>query len=113
MNVDLLKTGGVKNFSVGDAIESHATSEADGLKAGGFGELAQHPEINFFEAGLQRGSEITVTLFERLIRTAHRSELASQFRREQFAQSGGLVGFGPTHFGPGAVVGGVVEAEGG
>src|ERR1700686_2153276 len=111
MNVDLLKPGGVKNFSVGDAIESHAAGETHRLHACSFGELAQHPEINFFEARLQRGSEITVALLERLIRTAYRSEVASHFGREQFSKSGGLVGFGPAHFRSGAMMGEVVEAE--
>src|ERR1700730_110430 len=111
MNVDLLKTGGVKNFSVGDAIDRHATSEADGLHACCFGELAQHPEVNLFEAGLKRGSEITVALLKRLIGPAHRSELASQFRREQFSESGSFVGFCPAHFRSGAMVGEVVEPE--
>src|ERR1700730_1062607 len=111
MHVDLRKSGGVENFSVGNAIKSHATSEADGLKAGGFGKLAQHPEINLFEARLQRGSEITVTLLEWFIGTAHRSELASQFRRKQFAQSGGLVGLSPTHFRSGAMVDEVIETK--
>src|ERR1700737_5027188 len=111
MNVDLLKTGGVKNFSVSNAVESHAPSETDGLHACSFGELAQHPEINFFEARLQRRSEITMALLERLIRTPHRSEVASQFGREQFAKSGGFVGFRPAHFRSSAMVGEVVEAE--
>src|ERR1700675_1042353 len=111
MHVDLLKAGGIKNFTVGNAIESHPTSEEDGLHAWGVGEFAQHPEINFFEAGLQRGGEITVTLFKRLIGTAHGSEVASQFGREQFAESGGFGGFRPAHFGAGAMVDEVVEAE--
>src|ERR1700730_14607519 len=110
MNIDLFKTVRVKDFSVGDAIESHATGEADGLKACGFAELAQHSQINFFEAGLQRRSEITVALLERLIGTAHRSELPRQFRREQFAESGSFVGLRPTHFGSSAMVDEVVEA---
>src|ERR1700675_706103 len=111
MKVDLLKTGGVKNFAVGDAIKSHAASKAHRLHTGCFGELAQHPEINLFEARLERCSEITVALLERLIRTAHPSEVTSQFGRKQFAESGGFVGFRPAHFRSSAVVDEVVEAE--
>src|ERR1700730_15145738 len=105
MNIDLFKTGRVKDFSVGDAIESHTTREADGLKACGFAELAQHSQINLFKTGLQRGSQIMVARCERLGRIAHGSEVASQFRRKQFAESGSFVGFRPTHFGSSAMGG--------
>src|ERR1700720_1592472 len=111
MNVNLLKSGGVKNFSVGDAIEGYAASKTHGLHACSGGELAQHPEVNLFEARLERGSEITVARLERLFRTAHWPEMASQFGRKKFAERGSFVGFGPAHFGSSAVVGEVVEAE--
>src|ERR1700693_3598136 len=52
-----------------------------------------------------------MALLQWLIGTAHGTEVASQFGREQFSKSGSLVGFGPTHLGSGAMVGEVIEAE--
>ena len=111
MHVDFFEAGGIENFSVGDAIESHAAGKADGLQAGFFGELAQHAEINLFEASLKRRGQIFVALLERFVRTAHRAEVPRHFGRKHFAQRGRFVGVGPGHFRAGAMVREVIEAK--
>ncbi len=67
LNVDAFEGRGVKNFAVGDAIESDAAGEAQIFLSGGFAERRDVRQQNFFQARLQAGGNIAMALFDRLV----------------------------------------------
>src|SRR5437660_7883539 len=79
MNVDLLEWRRIKNFSVRDAIKSHATCKTNGLKPSLLAKSFQHAEIYFFKARLQRGSEIAMPVVQRFFWSAHRTQALRHF----------------------------------
>src|SRR5260370_11986855 len=74
LHIDLLERSGVKNFSVGDAIERYAACKAQGAFAGARVQGAKHREEHFFEASLENRPQAAIPLLHRLPRTPPRPE---------------------------------------
>src|SRR5260370_17436007 len=70
MDVDLFKARPIEDFSVGYAIKCHSSREAHSLQTRARRKLLEHAEINFLKPRLECGCQISVPLFERLLRIA-------------------------------------------
>src|SRR5690242_6492911 len=104
MNVNLLEWGRIEDFSVGHTIERHTSRQTNSLHSCSLREFFQHAEIDFFQARLERSSQVAMALLQRLVRRARRAEPPLHPFRKQFAERGSLVGFGPGHLRPRAMV---------
>src|SRR5258708_3078596 len=111
MNVNLLEWCYVKNLPIRHAIESHPTCQAHRLESRSLSKLFQHTEIDFFEARLQRTSEISVPFRERFLRSADWPKALGHFVRKHFAEYRCLIGLGPGHLRARAVMRKVIEPE--
>src|SRR5438309_2181958 len=111
MYVHLFERRGIKDFSIRDAIESHATGKTNGLEPCSLRKFFQHAEINFFEPRLQRTSQIAVPLLQRFFGSANRPQALRHFIRKHFAERWRLVGFGPGHLRARAVMREVIQPQ--
>src|SRR5712691_2437203 len=111
MDVDLFERRRVKDFSIGNTIEGHAACEAYRLEFRAFSKLLQHAEINLFEARLQRSSQISVTLLQRLLWSTNRTKTPCQFSRKHCAEHRRFVRFRPGHFRACAMVRKVIQPQ--
>src|SRR5579859_5851179 len=74
MNVNLLEGRRIKNFSIGYAVECHASRQANGFHSRSVREFLQHAEVDFFEPRLKRSRQVAMALLQRLVRRARRAE---------------------------------------
>ena len=79
MNVDLLEWSRIKNFSISDAIKSHAAGKTNGFESCSLARLFQHAQINLFEPRLQRTSKVAVPVLQRFFGGAHRTQALRHF----------------------------------
>src|SRR5260370_38030093 len=111
LHIDLLERSGVKNFSVGDAIERYAACKAQGAFAGARVQGAKHREEHFFEASLESGREVAMPLLDGLLGTAHGAESRGHGLRKQTPQFGGFPGVAPGQLRAGAMMREEFKAE--
>src|SRR5260370_19307199 len=109
MDVDLFKARPIEDFSVGYAIKCHSSREAHSLQTRARRKLLEHAEINLVKARLQCGCQISVPLFERLLRIAFWPKASFHSFRKYLAERGSLVRLSPADFMPATVMRDVIE----
>src|SRR5207245_10632420 len=83
LHVDLFEGSGVKNFSIGDAIERYAACKARGALARARVQGAKHREERLFEAGLKSRREVAMPLLDGLLGTARGAEARGHALRSE------------------------------
>src|SRR5882757_299364 len=82
VHVDILKRRLAQYLSIRHAIERHAARQAYGLHLRLSRQMAQHPQIHFFESCLQRARQIFMPLPDRLFRSPRRPQVLRQLVRK-------------------------------
>ena len=106
-----LKGGRVEDLSIRDAIERHASGQAQSFLSAALREPVPASDQNFLESGLHARGKIVVPCGERLFRLARRTQAFLEIGRKEAAEHGRAIGLAPAHFGALALMCEIVESQ--